>query len=281
LSSILNALKRLEQERPKRAYPRIWVRKGNDAANDWRIWLGGLLAVILLVGAGGAAYYKLIGSPGEESADPDAHHVQELKLATGASNEAGRTKFAPKAVTADGGQQSVVRTKPAPTKAVPLVAVQRQPATTQKRSTYSHEASGPSKALPQVHDAPQPSAQVAPKEALTQTQGKDVRKTSSQPSDPSAPIKPETPSTDLRSANDVDPGTALTPALPTTLLTNTTLKIQAISWSQTPQDRIAVVNSQLVREGEAIDGYRVKQINPDDMILSRDGLDWMLRFVHQ
>jgi len=71
------------------------------------------------------------------------------------------------------------------------------------------------------------------------------------------------------------------PALPANLLTGTSLKIQAISWSQVPQDRIAVVSSQIVREGQTIEGYRVKRINTEDLILSKEGLDWVLEFEHR
>jgi hypothetical protein len=47
------------------------------------------------------------------------------------------------------------------------------------------------------------------------------------------------------------------------------LDLQAISWAADPQKRLAVINGTLCRENESINGYIVKQINPDDVILSR------------
>jgi hypothetical protein len=93
---------------------------------------------------------------------------------------------------------------------------------------------------------------------------------------PTGSLTDRSPSTGKRS--DAAQETA---TLPADVLKNASLKIQAISWSETPRNRIAVVNSEIVREGESIDGYHIKQINPDDMILSKGGLDWMLKFEHQ
>lgn len=51
-------------------------------------------------------------------------------------------------------------------------------------------------------------------------------------------------------------------------LEDTGLKIQAISWNETPAKRIAIINSRLFHEGERISGYRIIEINPDDIVLS-------------
>lgn len=46
------------------------------------------------------------------------------------------------------------------------------------------------------------------------------------------------------------------------------LDLQAISWDETPAQRIAVINNRLCHEGERISGYRIIEINPDDVVIS-------------
>ena len=56
------------------------------------------------------------------------------------------------------------------------------------------------------------------------------------------------------------------------------LKIQAISWADTPQERLAVINNQVLREGDGIEGYQISHINPDDIVLRRGGKSYQLDF---
>jgi Type II secretion system protein B len=56
------------------------------------------------------------------------------------------------------------------------------------------------------------------------------------------------------------------------------LKIQAISWGETPQERLAVINNQVLREGDGIEGYQISHINPDDIVLRRGGKSYQLDF---
>ena len=50
-------------------------------------------------------------------------------------------------------------------------------------------------------------------------------------------------------------------------LEDSKLKLQAISWSENPDNRIAVINGSIMREGELIEGYRIIQIGPDDVVV--------------
>ena len=50
-------------------------------------------------------------------------------------------------------------------------------------------------------------------------------------------------------------------------LEDSKLKLQAISWSENPDNRIAVINGSIMREGESIEGYRIIQIGPDDVVV--------------
>jgi hypothetical protein len=46
------------------------------------------------------------------------------------------------------------------------------------------------------------------------------------------------------------------------------LDLQAISWASASHQRLAVINGTLCRENESVKGYTIKQINPDDVIVS-------------
>jgi hypothetical protein len=49
-------------------------------------------------------------------------------------------------------------------------------------------------------------------------------------------------------------------------LEDSKLKLQAISWSEDPDNRIAVINGSIMREGESIEGFRIIQIGQDDVV---------------
>ena len=65
------------------------------------------------------------------------------------------------------------------------------------------------------------------------------------------------------------------------LLARGTLQLQAISWSETPSSRLTVVDGRILREGQSADGYTVIQIRPEDVILGKDGKRWRLAYDNQ
>ncbi|KPK34299.1 MAG: hypothetical protein AMK70_07835 [Nitrospira bacterium SG8_35_1] len=62
------------------------------------------------------------------------------------------------------------------------------------------------------------------------------------------------------------------------VLNDPEMKLQAITWSRDPQKRIAVINNRILRQGEAVNGYRIATINQDDVVLSDAGEEWKLLF---
>ena len=62
------------------------------------------------------------------------------------------------------------------------------------------------------------------------------------------------------------------------LLNNPEMKLQAITWSKDPQKRIAVINNSILRQGEAVSGYRIDTINQDDVVVTDKGRKWKLLF---
>ena len=49
------------------------------------------------------------------------------------------------------------------------------------------------------------------------------------------------------------------------------LKIQAIAWSPVPDERMAVINSRIVREGGSVEGFSVVAIRSDDVVVREKG----------
>jgi hypothetical protein len=59
------------------------------------------------------------------------------------------------------------------------------------------------------------------------------------------------------------------------------LKLQAISWSDQPAKRIAVVNGSVLKEGDKIQGYLLQEIKNDEVIFRYQRQRWRLVFANQ
>lgn len=63
------------------------------------------------------------------------------------------------------------------------------------------------------------------------------------------------------------------------LMADNRLKVQAIVWSSAREDRMAVINSRILHEGDSVDGFTVVSIKPDDVIVREKGAGlWRIRF---
>jgi len=56
------------------------------------------------------------------------------------------------------------------------------------------------------------------------------------------------------------------------------LKLQALAWSTDVARRMAVINGRIVHEGESVDGYQVIQIREEDVVVNDGGKSWRLAF---
>ena len=63
------------------------------------------------------------------------------------------------------------------------------------------------------------------------------------------------------------------------IMTNGPLTLQAISWSPSPENRMAVVSDRIIREGDSIDGFRIEAINDESVLVTKDGNTWRLVFT--
>jgi len=84
---------------------------------------------------------------------------------------------------------------------------------------------------------------------------------------------PETPDSLLSPTQD--------PYTDSELLDRGTLRLQAISWSDNPGVRITVINDRILHEGQNIDGYIVVQIRPKEVIVGKGGKHWKLAYGNQ
>jgi len=56
------------------------------------------------------------------------------------------------------------------------------------------------------------------------------------------------------------------------------LKLQALAWFSDTSRRMAVINGRIVREGESVDGYQIAQIRRDDVVVNDGKKSWSLEF---
>jgi hypothetical protein len=54
--------------------------------------------------------------------------------------------------------------------------------------------------------------------------------------------------------------------------------LQAIAWAKEPPKRMAVINGEVVRQGDVVKGVFVNQINENDVVLKKGDLVWRLIF---
>lgn len=59
---------------------------------------------------------------------------------------------------------------------------------------------------------------------------------------------------------------------------NSPIKLQAISWAESAEKSIAVINNSVLHEGDSVEGYSVVKIRPDDVIVRREGRMWRANF---
>ncbi len=56
------------------------------------------------------------------------------------------------------------------------------------------------------------------------------------------------------------------------------LRLQALAWADDAARRMAVINDQIVHEGESVDGYQILKIREEDVIIQQGGKSWRLEF---
>jgi hypothetical protein len=63
------------------------------------------------------------------------------------------------------------------------------------------------------------------------------------------------------------------------LLENSTLELQAISYSKTAAERIAVINNEIIHQGQRVAGYKIVYIGPEAVVVEQGQSQWKLIFM--
>ncbi|MEN8246551.1 MAG: general secretion pathway protein GspB [Thermodesulfobacteriota bacterium] len=262
MSSILDSLKKLEKETAQQDLPLTHTgAAGRGAIPKYVIGIIG--AICICIGAIGlAAYYKGGARNSTEPLLKDATHAAK----PAAPLDEQRKVPVPSQDT------------PAPLPSEPLSRSTAAPAAGWKAKTDGNKSSvkpvpaEDKSSKPQGTTGSEQVAEVKESPAREKVEDKAVTETTPQT------ITTEENSSDLPDAISEKTITQEKKPVPIDRLEGVGLKIQAISWSDVPEQSLAVINNQVMREGGAIEGYQISRINPDDIILQRGGKSYRLDF---
>ena len=253
MSTILKALKRLETE-PSNSdeLPSM----SSQTRSQWfagrtrrRIRILWLLIIVLLlsVSAGGFIWYRIpnVGNLFDSSTHP------VVKNSTIANNKIVRKIPTTKPKPPDKAVQTAKETKKTP----PRLRKRRSVATTPKRS-YSPTP------VPVTAETPIEATQPSASLPVIQTR----RKSAARRPSPESRTPKEKPS----------PPSIAKPSPPN--LSDSSYTLQAIAWSKNPDERLAVINGLVLREGDGIEGITVTQIGTNEVIVTKESKLWKLVF---
>jgi len=259
LSSILDALKKLEKETSPQDYPLAPARTGRKVFTP-KNTMGIIGVVCVCIGAiGFAAYYQrspekspepllgdvtpVVTSKAQETPKPEAT-LDKQKTASASSH---KTPFPLPSMSQD-------RISPA-TARKPEAIFAGSKTTTKPGSSEDRNHTGEIKAEKRrvvgLKEAQEPVSQLLTKEKDKPDSIDDLSK--------KALTRKKKP-------------------LPMDRLEGVGFKIQAISWGETPQERLVVISNKVLREGDILDGYQISHINPDDVVLRRGDKAYQLNF---
>lgn len=272
MSSILDALNKLEKEASSREYPLAHAGAGRKGIAPKSV-MGMIVIMCVCVGAVGlAAYYR--GRP-EKASEPlpgEARHGVESRSQEMPEPEAVVSAPRPPVTSL-------------PKTSVPLPSVSPDPKTMATATASPAETlslDNKTETTPKSSEDGNNTAEIKTQqlqlvESKEDPNEKPVVNTASRESAPRIlPREKDSPASRDDLSKKV-PAQEEKP-LPMNRLEGVGLKIQAISWGDTPQERLVVVNNQVLREGDAIEGYRISRINPDDILLRRGKNTYRLDF---
>ena len=239
MSSILKALKKLEDENPPKGRSVIWASGSGprgpvrrlDVSSGWPAMLGwGLLAAVALLAAGGLYLFL---SPAPEGD--------------------GRT--------AEMAARPVVKPIQEPLPADIAVLTPSEPMPPARPEDTSPSTPPEQQAVPAPEDTPPAARKAVPSPTAPAPAAKRV------PAQPRKSPPPRPPAS--------VPDRSATVDLP---VLTTDLKLQAVSWASAPGDRLAVINGSIMREGTTLEGYLIQRIDRDEVVVRKAGEEWKLVF---
>lgn len=244
MSTILRALKKLEQDTDTDSGVLADAIVGSPGRRDTKTFITQIVIIaagIAFIAAGGFFLTRKSPTPGTQTSSGKTGDLMTTAKKTAAPVAQNR-------LAAPTRQTKAVpkHFRPAEAANSPPPAIPSKPSENMKKSLdtgrNTADAGAGTKASAQQAPAPRP-----PVEALA-------------PSTPPVPV----PAPSAGSIKVLSDSAGLT--------------LQAISWSTDAAGRIAVINGQVCREGDQVDGYIVRQIDPDDVIVSNDATTGKLSF---
>ncbi len=284
MSTILDALKKVEQERDpalnaeqQRQLNAIQPATRNNRFGFGRRLINSAVLGVVLCLLAGAALLWYLGAP--ESSNP-----QKIDHSQGGTTLAERQTSA--ASDNDGGKKSV--SSESPRFQTPKVARQQRRTESLPRITAAES----------VPAEPQPFRSGGPNQNRTSSNNVPNSQTTSSPEPlpvpangipAKRPAAPQLPSPQ----NEQRPDPAASLPLQTTptggssgnasfgvldRLADGSLKVQAIAWSPITDERMAVINSKIVREGNSVDDYTIVTIGQNEVVVRKGGQMWRAEF---
>ena len=301
MSTILKALKKLEQEKgtrqPSRPTPVFSSpdttagKEGGWLRNPW-IKNSALGLAILILGLS-TWYYYIRSRPN----GPRPSIRNQASLETGSKNKVPANPIRPNTRPED--QHTAIKQPPARQAAQEPKMVGRPhtqgaggglPTDPKRVATNRNIEPGAASSVSRegkISDYSQPVAIVSPGEntpgAVGPDRSRDVpmrSKGAANPGNPRVTVQKKLPAHTAadRSGSDRPQKAPVNEYANTPRLTDGRLKVHAIAWSAEAEERMAVVNSRVVHEGDSIDGFLIVAIRPEDVVV-REKENGMFRVV--
>ena len=269
MSTILNALKRLEEESAANEASQVPVPlHGQPKAPKRHRRRGLILTAALVVMGGGAALFWFSTSRPEKTPSPVASEPKPPTVAdisSGSVERPSASKPSGEAITPT-RREAGVQADQAATKSATRASKSEKTAITspnyvppdivrQRRSGIPAASVSAGKGAPPFSEGPNPASQALARPASTSNV--------------------DAPPTRRKQSATQDPHAS------TEVLAQDTLKLQAISWSEIPAERITIIAGRILREGQNVDGYNVVEIRSQDVIVEKSGSLWKLIYNAQ
>lgn len=285
MSAILKALKKLENEQPRREQVQslsgtvhLHKQKAHGAKRFRAVFLksSGLGLLGLVVVAGGFIGFHHLSK--EEPASTASVDVKAPAITPGAGAVSPVKKQIPpqESRRAQSGKSSHKRAeKRHPSvsrdaKNVPVLPVPEKPVIQKETVPES-----PTKTLAAVNTKMSPS--LSPRVSHGPA-GADNGIRGKEPLDEASPEPAVAPPIDAKSPEQDVPSDVKARGIPILPAGEGRLRLMAIAWSDDPESRMAVINGGIVREGGSIAGVYIEKINQDEVVVRKDNGVYRLVF---
>jgi hypothetical protein len=272
LSSILDALNKLEKEGSPQDYPLAHARAGRKGLTPKSVF-GIIVITCVCAGAIGLAAYT--GMRPEKAPEPLLGDVRPvLESMPQETQESEASVHAQKPPVTSLPETPVPLPSISPVPKTMATATASQPETQSLGHKTDTKPKSPEDKNNTVETKTQRLQRLESQEDAIQ---EAVVDSASQKAEPQVLPGEKDPPTSVNELSKEVPAKEEKP-LPMDRIEGVGFKIQAISWGDTSPERLVVINNQVLREGDGIEGYLISRINPDDIILRRGSNTYRLDF---